>query len=455
MEQPMKKTDTLRRIDSMHHIHPFTDNKAMAESGGTRIIARSDGIYLYDSDDKRYLDGMAGLWCVAVGYGRKELADTARNQMIDLSYYNSFLKTTTPPSIELAKTIADLTPPGLDHVFFANSGSEANDTIVRMIRRYWHLEGKPERRIIISREFAYHGSTVVASSLGGMAAMHDQAGLLPEFEHILPPYWYKNGGSMSHDEFGLFAAQALEEKILEIGPDKVAAFFAEPVQGAGAVIVPPDSYWPKIQEICHKYDVLLVADEVITGFGRTGPWFGCETYGIKPDFITLAKAITSGYIPLSAAVVGERVAGRLIRDGGPLMHGFTYTGHPTACAVALENIRILKEEGIVDRVSTTGPLLQKRLHEEFDDHPFVGEVRGVGLMAALEFTKDKEKHTLFDPPNVAGSACFEHCLSQGLIIRGIRDCVAISPPLTINEEQIEELIAMLKKGVDLAAEDFF
>ena len=344
-------------VDREHHIHPFTDQKELAQQG-SRVITKAEGTYLFDSEDNKILDAFAGLWCVNVGYGRKELADVAHKQMLELPYYNTFFKTTTPPAVELSQVLADLTQPHLNYVFFGCSGSDANDTIARFVRQYWNMVGKTSKKTIISRINGYHGSTMVAASIGGMSYMHELADLpLPGFEHIMQPYWFAEGGDLTPAEFGLKAAKALEDKILALGADKVAAFFAEPIQGAGGVIIPPETYWPEIQRICQKYDVLLVADEVICGFGRTGHWFASDYFKIKPDFMTLAKGLTSGYLPLSAVMVCDRVA-KVLFDSD-LSHGYTYSGHPVACAVALENIRIIREEKMVERVhDETGAVSQ-------------------------------------------------------------------------------------------------
>ncbi|MBT5415763.1 MAG: aminotransferase class III-fold pyridoxal phosphate-dependent enzyme, partial [Rhodospirillaceae bacterium] len=319
-------TPRWRELDARHHMHPFTDSSALAREG-SRIVTRADGVHFWDSEGNCFLDGMAGLWNVNVGYGRASIADAVHRQMLELPFYNTFFKSATPPSVELSKILADLTPKGLDHVFYASSGSEANDSVVRMVRHFWNLKGRPEKKTFISLEFAYHGSTMASASLGGMTAMHEQADLpLPGFVHVTPPYWFRFGGEMSPEEFGLAAARAVEEKILELGADSVAAFIGEPIQGAGGVIVPPESYWPEIQRICREHDVLLVVDEVVCGFGRTGEWFGSDTFGIAPDLMTIAKGLTSGYQPLSAVVLGERMAEGLIDDGGEFHHGFTYSG---------------------------------------------------------------------------------------------------------------------------------
>ncbi len=454
--QPARNTTTWwREADTRHHLHPFTDYKSLTQSGGSRIITKADGVWLEDSEGNRILDGMAGLWCVNLGYGRSELADAAYRQMMELPYYNTFFMTATPPSVELAEKLAELTPEGLNHVFYGSSGSEANDTMVRLVRHYWNLMGRPDKKTFISRNNAYHGSTMAAASLGGMTAMHEQADLpLPGFVHVTEPYWYDEGGDLSPEEFGLKAARAIEDKILELGADKVAAFVGEPIMGAGGVLVPPETYWPEVQRICREHDVLLAADEVICGFGRTGQWFGSDTYGITPDLMPLAKGLTSGYQPLSALMVGDRVAEVLIDKGGEFFHGFTYSGHPVACAVALETIRILEEEKIVDGVrDDTGPYLQARLRETFADHPLVGEVRGVGLIAAIELVEDKATRKHFDPVGKVGSLCRDNCIANGLIMRATRDAMVISPPLVMTRTEIDELVSRALHCVDLTARE--
>ena len=451
--QPLRNTTAAwRAADAQHHLHPFTDFGALAAEGGSRIITKAEGCWLEDSEGERILDGMAGLWCVNIGYGRRELADAAHRQMIELAYYNTFFKTATPPPVELSEKLAEITPPGLNKVFYASSGSEANDTIVRLVRRYWRLRGEPERQILISRANAYHGSTCAAASLGGMKPMHDLDGLpLPGFEHIRQPYWYYEGGDLSPSEFGLEAARALEERIEVLGPEKVAAFIGEPVQGAGGVIVPPDTYWPEIQRICRKYGILLIADEVICGFGRTGHWFGSDLFDIDPDFMPMAKGLTSGYVPLSAVMMHDRVAEVFFEQGGEVSHGFTYSGHPVACAVALANIALLEEEGIVEAVrNETGPYFQARLRE-IAQHPLVGEVRGVGLLGAIELVPDKEGRKPFADRGKVGILCRDFCFKNNVISRSVVDSMVLSPPLVISKDEIDELIKRLRRSLDETA----
>ena len=449
----MSDSQTLKwqALSRNHHLPPFTDYKAL-NAKGTRVITKASGVYLWDSEGHKILDAMAGLWCVNVGYGREELVEAATRQMRELPYYNLFFETSHPPAIALAKAIADVAPPGMNHVFFTGSGSEANDTVLRMVRHYWAIKGKPAKKVVIGRWNGYHGSTVAGASLGGMKAMHDQNdGPIPGIEHIDQPYWYGEGGELDPEAFGVRAAQQLEQKILEVGEDKVAAFIAEPIQGAGGVIIPPDSYWPKIREILARYEILFVADEVICGFGRTGEWFGSDYYGNAPDLMPIAKGMTSGYIPMGGVVVRDEVV-QTLNEGGEFYHGFTYSGHPVAAAVALENIRILREEKIVERVKAkTAPYLQSRW-QELAEHPLVGEARGVGMLGALELVKNKKTRERFDKSGV-GMLCRQHCFQNGLVMRAVGDTMIISPPLVINEEEIDELIVKARRCLDLTAVD--
>ena len=448
-----RTTADWQAADAAHYLHPFTDFKSLAAKG-SRVIVSADNIYLRDSEGNHILDAMSGLWCVNVGYGRKELIDAATKQMTVLPFYNSFFQTATPPAIELAELLSEVTPPQFKHVFFSGSGSEGNDTIVRMVRRYFDVLGQPERSFIISRKNAYHGSTVAGASLGGMSGMHAQGGLpIPGIVHIEQPFWFEHGRGMSRDAFGLKAAGWLEEKILEVGADKVAAFIGEPVQGAGGVIVPPETYWPEIQRICDKYGVLLVSDEVICGFGRTGHWFGCERFGFKPDLMTFAKGVTSGYIPLGGVMVGERVARVLIEQGGEFNHGYTYSGHPVACAVALANIRVLQNDHIVETVrDQTGPYLAQQF-AALTDHPLVGEVQTCGLMGAVQLVKDKATGALFDETLDLGMVCRGHCFGNGLIMRAVGDRMIVAPPLVITRAQIDEMMTLIRRCLDLTLAD--
>ncbi|NNA16454.1 aspartate aminotransferase family protein [Pseudomonas lundensis] len=450
MTNKNSQTREWQNLSNDHHLAPFSDFKQLKEVG-PRIITHAKGVYLWDSEGHKILDGMAGLWCVAIGYGRDELADAASKQMRELPYYNLFFMTAHPPVLELSKVIAEIAPEGMNHVFFTGSGSEGNDTMLRMVRHYWAIKGKPNKKVIISRKNGYHGSTVAGASLGGMTYMHEQGDLpIPGITHIPQPYWFGEGGDMSPEEFGIWAANQLEEKILEIGVDNVGAFIAEPIQGAGGVIVPPDTYWPRIKEILAKYDILFVADEVICGFGRTGEWFGSDFYGLKPDMMTIAKGLTSGYIPMGGLIVRDEVVD-VLNEGGDFNHGFTYSGHPVAAAVALENIRILRDEKIIEKVQAeTAPYLQKRLHE-LNDHPLVGEVRGVGMLGAIELVQDKATRKRYEGKGV-GMICRQFCFDNGLIMRAVGDTMIISPPLVITRDEIDELVTKARKCLDLTLE---
>ncbi len=442
-------TAELQALDAAHHIHPFSANEALGKEG-VRVITSARGVYLTDSEGEEILDAMAGLWCVNIGYGRDELADAAARQMRELPYYNTFFKTTHVPAIALADKIASLAPGDLNHVFFAAGGSEANDTNIRLVRTYWSMKGHPEKSVIISRKNAYHGSTVGAASLGGMVHMHEQGGMpIPDIHHINQPNWWAEGGDMSPEEFGLARARELEEAILELGEDRVAAFIAEPVQGAGGVIVAPDSYWPEIQRICDKYDILLIADEVICGFGRTGNWFGSQTVGIKPHIMTIAKGLSSGYAPIGGSVVCDEVAE--VIGKGEFNHGYTYSGHPVAAAVALENLRILEEENIIGHVRDVAAPYLKEKWEALTDHPLVGEAKIAGMMASIALTPDKETRAKFaSDPGTIGNICRDRCFANNLVMRHVGDRMIISPPLILTTDDIDEMIQRIRKSLDEA-----
>ena len=440
-------TAELQALDAAHHMHPFSMGNEFVTKGA-RVITRAKGVFLTDSDGNEILDAMAGLWCVNIGYGRDELANVAHRQMTELPYYNTFFKTTHVPVIALANKLAELAPGDLNHVFFAGSGSEANDTNIRMVRTYWDEKGKPNKKTIISRKNAYHGSSVGSASLGGMTPMHGQGGLpIHDIVHINQPNWWAEGGDHTPEEFGLAMAQELETKINELGVDNVAAFIAEPIQGAGGVIVPPSTYWPEIQRICDAYDILLIADEVICGFGRTGNWFGSQTVGIKPHIMTIAKGLSSGYQPIGGSVVCDEVAE--VINATEFNHGYTYSGHPVCAAVALENLRILEEEQIVEQVrDRTGPYL-KAAWESLGDHPLVGETKIVGMMGSLAMTPHKESRAAFAAEKgTAGLIARDLCFANGLIMRHVGDRMIISPPLIIEEAEIDMVIDRARRALD-------
>lgn len=444
-----RSTSDWQSLDRQHHLHPFTDHKALA-SVRSRIITGAEGVYIEDADGRRILDGMSGLWCVNVGYGRQELVDAATEQLSELPYYNSFFQCTTPPAVELAAELTRLSPPQFNRAFFTGSGSEAIDTVIRLVRRYWELEDQPERTHIIARVNAYHGSTVGGTSLGGMSLQRAQGGpLLPDIEHVAQPYWFGSGRDLTPDDFGRQVASELADKIDEIGADRVAAFVAEPVQGAGGVIVPPDSYWPEVASICRERDILLVSDEVICGFGRLGQWFGCEHYGTEPDLVTFAKGVTSGYLPLGGVLVGDRIADTLVDRGGEFFHGYTYSGHPACCAVALANLGIMQRENLIERVrDDIGPYLRERW-TGLAEHPLVGEARMIGLMGAIELVRDKPSLERFDKALGAGTRCRDISIENGLVMRAVGDSMIVAPPLTLTRAEADELVDIAWRSLDM------
>jgi len=447
--------EQLQKLDAKHHLHPFTDHKDLREEG-SRVITRAAGQFVYDGEGNEILDAMAGLWCVNIGYGWDELADVAAEQLRELPYYNSFFRCTTPTPILLAEKIAALAPDNMNQVFFGSSGSEANDTALRIVRHYWVLEGKPEKNIIISRDWAYHGSTIAATSLGGMSAMHSQLnGAVPNIQHVMSPYYFELGEEGESEEaFGLRAAKSVEDAIIAAGPENVAAFIGEPIQGAGGVRIPPASYWPEIQRICDKYDVLLMLDEVITGYGRTGEWFAAQTMDIKADTITTAKGLTSGYQPLSALLVGDRIANTLVEKGGEFYHGYTYSGHPVACAVGLRNLEIMEREGMIERVrNDTGAYLLESLQKAIGNHPLVGEVRGFGFLIAIEIVKNKVTKERFEPAGSGATAVRDRTIAANIIMRAVGDAMIMSPPLSWTREHVDMAVERVKLALDGAEQD--
>ncbi|MCW3479416.1 aspartate aminotransferase family protein [Neisseriaceae bacterium JH1-16] len=448
-------TQHYQAIDAAHHIHAFLDQKALNQEG-PRVIVKGEGVYLWDSEGKQYLDGMSGLWCTNIGYGRRDLIKAANQQMEQLSYYNLFFHTTHPAVNELSERLFELLPGHYSHVIYTNSGSEANEVLIRTVRRYWDVAGKPSKKIFIGRHNGYHGSTVGSASLGGMSFMHEMGDLpIPGVVHIGEPYWYAHGGELSPAEFGLKCALELETKILELGADNVAAFVAEPFQGAGGMIFPPESYWPEIQRICRQYDVLLCADEVIGGFGRTGEWFAHQHFGFEPDTLSIAKGLTSGYVPMGGLVLSKRIGEALVERGGVFAHGLTYSGHPVAAAVALTNLNALEKEGIVEQTKNdTGPYLQKSLREVFGQHPLIGEIQGTGLVAALQFCQDKATRQRFDNESDITWRCRTHGFEEGVIIRSTLGRMIMAPALVITRSEVDQLIDKTQRAVDRTARDF-
>ncbi|WP_296272875.1 aspartate aminotransferase family protein [Pseudomonas sp. UBA6323] len=443
-----RSTRDYQTLDAAHHIHAFLDQKALNEKGAL-VIAKGQGLNLWDTDGKRYLDGMSGLWCTALGYGRADLNAAAARQLEELPYYNLFFHTTHPRVVELSELLFSLLPKHYSHAIYTNSGSEANEVLIRSVRRYWQVVGKPQKRIMIGRWNGYHGSTLGSTALGGMGFMHEMGGMLPDFAHIGEPYYFAEGGELSEEAFGLKAARELEAKILELGAENVAAFVAEPFQGAGGMIFPPASYWAEVQRICRQYDVLLCADEVIGGFGRTGEWFAHEHFGFQPDTLTIAKGLTSGYIPMGGLVLSKRIADALVQEGGVFAHGLTYAGHPVAAAVAIANLTALRDEKIVETVKTdTGPYLQKLLRDTFADHPLIGDVQGTGMVAALQFAEDKATRKRFANENDIAWHCRTAGFDEGLIIRSTLGRMIMAPALVATHAELDELVEKTKRAVD-------
>lgn len=451
---PVRSTLDYQAADAAHHIHAFVDQKALNEEG-PRVMVGGDRLTLWDNDGKRYLDGMSGLWCTNLGYGRADLADAASAQLRQLPYYNMFFHTTHPAVIELSELLFSLLPAHYSHAIYTNSGSEANEVLIRTVRKFWQVMGQPEKKIMIGRWNGYHGSTLAATALGGMKFMHEMGGTIPDVAHIDEPYWFAHEGDLSPEAFGLRAARQLEEKILELGADKVAAFVAEPFQGAGGMIIPPATYWPEIQRICRQYDVLLCADEVIGGFGRTGEWFAHQAFGFEPDTLSIAKGLTSGYIPMGGLILSRRMAEALVEKGGVFAHGLTYSGHPVAAAVAIANLKALRDEGIVQRVKDdTGPYLQNCLREVFGQHPLVGEVQGMGLVAALQFAEDKATRKRFAHENDIAWRCRTIGFEEGLIIRSTLGRMIMAPALIATRAELDELVDKTRIAVDRTAREY-
>ncbi|MCP2019199.1 aspartate aminotransferase family protein [Pseudomonas laurylsulfatiphila] len=449
-----RETRDYQAADAAHHIHAFVDQKALNDEG-PRVMVRGERLHLWDNDGRRYLDGMSGLWCTNLGYGRKDLAAAASQQLEQLPYYNMFFHTTHPQVIELSELLFSLLPGHYSHAIYTNSGSEANEVLIRTVRRYWQVLGKPEKKIMIGRWNGYHGSTLAATALGGMKFMHEMGGMIPDIEHIDEPYFFAHEGNLTPAEFGLRAAQQLEAKILELGADKVAGFIAEPFQGAGGMIFPPESYWPEIQRICRKYDVLLCADEVIGGFGRTGEWFAHEYFGFEPDTLSIAKGLTSGYIPMGGLILSKKMASVLVEQGGVFAHGLTYSGHPVAAAVAIANLKALRDEGVVTRVKDDiGPYLQQCLREVFGKHPLVGDIQGTGMVAALQLAEDKSTRKRFANENDIAWRCRTIGFEEGVIIRSTLGRMIMAPALIASREEIDELIAKTLKAVDRTAQEY-
>jgi 4-aminobutyrate---pyruvate transaminase len=442
----MTLLNSYEAIDSRNHLHPFTDARAH-EQLGPMVINRGSGIYVFDSRGNRFIEGLAGLWSVALGFGEERLIAAATEQLRKLPYYHAFAHKSNEPAILLAEKLVSIAPGNMSKVFFTNSGSEANDTAIKMIWYYNNARGQAQKKKIISRLHAYHGSTIGAGSLTGIPRNHLDFDLpIANILHTSCPHHYRFAEpGESEEAFSIRLAEELEQMILLEGPDTVAAFVGEPVMGAGGVIVPPLGYWERVQQICRKYDILIVADEVICGFGRTGRMFGSELFKISPDIVVVSKQLTSSYLPLAAVLISDQIF-QVVADNsarrGLFAHGFTGTGHPVATAVGLENLRIIEERGLVSHAASVGRFLQDRLRG-LSDHPIVGEVRGVGLIAAVEIVADKMEKSPFSPVGFAGAVMFRVAHDHGLIIRNIGDTIALCPPLIITELEVEDLVQRL------------
>jgi L-2,4-diaminobutyrate transaminase len=448
---------SLEELDRRSLFHPFTSIREH-EVSGPLVITDAAGVRVRDREGREYIDGMAGLWCVNVGYGRRELVEAMTAQASRLPYYHSFASMSNEPVIRLAARLLAMAPGRMSKVFFANSGSEANDTQIKIVRYYNNLRGKPEKKKILSRRAAYHGVTLGATSLSGLPPMHAVFDLpLPGFLHLERPshYWHAPPG-MSEEEFSATLAAELEALIEREGASTIAAMFVEPVQGAGGVIVPPRGYFERIVPILRRHDVLLVVDEVICGFGRLGTMFGSHHFGLEPDLMTIAKGLTSGYLPMSAVLVGDTVW-ETLREGsgkqGPFAHGYTYSGHPVPAAVALANLDLLERERLVAKAASTGGYLQQRLRAAFADHPLVGEVRGVGMIAGMELVASKSEKRPFAPAVEAGRRLSRHLLRDGLISRALRDTLALSPPLVLETSDVDRIVEIFGRGLDAVSRE--
>lgn len=437
--------------DIAYQLHPDTNITKHAKIGA-HIIERGDGIYVFDNKGNRYIEGMAGLWSVAVGFNEPRLCEAATRQMQKLPYYHIFRHKTHTPSIDLAEKLINFTDGKMASAFFTNSGSEANDTVVKMVWYYNNALGRTNKKKFIARNRGYHGVTVASASLTGLPAYHRGFDLpLPQIKHTSCPSFYQEGYlGESEEDFSSRMAADLEALIQEEGPETVAAFIGEPIMGAGGVIMPPKTYWDKIQAVCKKYDILIVADEVVTGFGRLGTMFGSDMFNITPDIMVLSKQLTSSYQPLAAVLMSEKIRSvihRQIDEFGSFGHGYTTSGHPVAAAVAIENLNIIEDRNLIQNAATTGKVLQHCLRE-LSDHPLVGDVRGVGLIAGVELVADKDKRTKFDPWGKVGMAVYEQAHHNGLIVRSIQDTIAFCPPLIITPEQVNDMVSRFATTLD-------
>ncbi len=450
---------SLAELDKRSFFHPFTALADHLETG-PRVITEGEGVWVKDEHGQRYLDAVAGLWCVNIGYGRREVAEAIYEQAKKLAYFHSFSSMGTEPSIRLADRLIRLAPAGMSKVLFGCSGSDANDTNVKLVWYYSNLRGKPDKVKIIARKQGYHGVTVASASLTGLPMLHRSFHLpIPEVRHVscADPYRGKPDG-MSELDYSAALAKELDETIRREGPDTVAAFIAEPVMGAGGVHVPPEGYFQAIQPVLKEHDVLLIADEVICGFGRLGQWFGSQIYGIEPDLMTIAKGLTSGYVPMSASLVGEKIWQVLIEhahETGPFGHGYTYSAHPVAAAAAMANLDILEQDQLVRNAETVGAYFQSLMRERFAGHPLIGNIRGIGLIMGVEFVAERASKAAFPLPFKAAALVSKHCLAAGLMARPLPggDIIAFSPPLTLTMAEAEVIADKFGEGLAKATDE--
>jgi len=445
------KPDSLAARDIETLIHPYT-NLAQHRDKGPLILERGKGIYVWDRDGRQYIEGLAGLWCTALGFGEEELVEAAVEQLKKLPYYHLFFDKSQGPAIELGEKLKAMAPMQVSKVFFTNSGSEANDSQVKLIWYYNNAIGRPQKKKIISRIKAYHGVTIAAGSLTGLPAVHQDFDLpISTILHTDCPHHYRFAEpGETEEEFATRLAGNLEELILKEDPETVAGFIAEPVMGAGGVLVPPATYFQKVQAVLKKYDILFIDDEVICGFCRTGNMFGCETFDFTPDTMSIAKALSSSYLPIGAVLIPDEMYQAMLDESrkiGTFGHGFTYSGHPTCAAVALKNLQLLEERHILDHVKQIMPRFQERL-KALGDHPLVGEARGIGLIGACELVANKATKQAFDLKQGVGAYCGARTQDYGLIVRSMADTVAVCPPLIITEEEVDELFDRFTKALD-------
>lgn len=448
---------SIEEIDKQNFMHPFTPIDVM-EANGPKVMMEADGIRIKDNQGNEFIDAMAGLWCVNIGWGREEMVEVIAEQARKLPYYHTFVGVGNEPAARLAEKVVSLAPGNMSKVFFGNSGSDANDTNVKLVWYYNNLRGKPEKKKIISRWRAYHGVTIAAASLTGLEYVHKQFDVpLPQMRHVNPPHFYRAGApGQTEEEFTQQMAQELEDFILAEGPDTVGAFIAEPIMGAGGVIVPPAGYFAAVQNILKKYDILMIADEVICGFGRCGAWFGSQLFNIQPDIVTVAKGLTSGYIPMSGSIISEEMYDLFLEmapEVGSFGHGFTYSAHPIAAAAGLKNIEIMEQENLIGNAAETGAYFQEQLRTHFAEHPLVGEVRGIGLIAAVDFTNDKPNRGEFDLADRVGYRMAQFCLDEGLVCRALplASAMSFSPPLTVTKDDCDEIIARFGRALNTLA----